>query len=294
LMFLLYTQNEHNFNATIVNNILTAASNIPNFSISTGSNETSGIPPSSLMQFIKYNKDISIKGVVISDHYSSYTNKFYHSIFDDYKNVNATLVCSAATLLSRSLYILANDNYSTDILNTIQANCSLVEQLLYCLTNNQKCPLAVELIPQLNDIQDKEIIPSHYISVYSRNTRNIYQKFIHDWVYNKTSNNKTSTCESDADCQNGMCLKKKCRYSPTSYYDALSLGIKYNTDTEMWDIVNASYPIWTESNWLPLVLRLFQVGNPVTDYYVFGAAVIEVIITIIVVIVSKRIFKDKK
>jgi hypothetical protein len=89
--------------------------NLSDVIVSLGSNVTPGIPPSSLTQFIAAINDLESRGVVISDHSAEYVNPFYHSHFDNIHNIDSEIVCSAATLLARSLLLLATNTSFSDL-----------------------------------------------------------------------------------------------------------------------------------------------------------------------------------
>lgn len=52
-------------------------------------------------------------GVVIEEFDTTFVNKFYHSQYDDKSNVNTTAIAAAASLLARTLVMLASENTST-------------------------------------------------------------------------------------------------------------------------------------------------------------------------------------
>lgn len=53
------------------------------------------------------------EGVVIEEFDTTFVNKFYHSQYDDKSNVNTTAIAAAASLLARTLVMLASDSVST-------------------------------------------------------------------------------------------------------------------------------------------------------------------------------------
>lgn len=75
-------------------------------------------------------------------------NRFYHSSFDDWTNVDADLVCQASTVLARTLLDLAG--YTG--VNTVQVNCTYVSELLDCFTRNATCALAIKYFPSLRKL----------------------------------------------------------------------------------------------------------------------------------------------
>jgi len=52
-------------------------------------------------------------GVVIEEFDTSFVNKFYHSQYDNKRNVNTTAIAAAASLLARTLVMLASEKTST-------------------------------------------------------------------------------------------------------------------------------------------------------------------------------------
>ncbi|KAK1313082.1 Nicastrin [Acorus calamus] len=66
-----------------------------------------GVPPSSLMTFLR--KNSSTSGIVLEEFDSAFTNNFYHSNLDDISNINSSTIVAAASLVARSLYILATE-----------------------------------------------------------------------------------------------------------------------------------------------------------------------------------------
>ncbi|KAF9587995.1 hypothetical protein IFM89_006874 [Coptis chinensis] len=66
-----------------------------NIKILMANKSNSGIPPSSLMSFLR--KDSSISGIVLEDFNTAFTNKFYHSRFYDLSNINSSAIVTAAS-----------------------------------------------------------------------------------------------------------------------------------------------------------------------------------------------------
>eukprot|EP01129_Flabellula_baltica_P015676 TRINITY_DN8070_c0_g1_i1.p1 TRINITY_DN8070_c0_g1~~TRINITY_DN8070_c0_g1_i1.p1 ORF type:complete len:612 (+),score=122.18 TRINITY_DN8070_c0_g1_i1:1-1836(+) len=260
-----------------------------NLSFNAENGYQNGLPPSSFTQVIKKYPSLEGKGVVITDHYKEYKNKFYHSYLDGKENLNPELLCSAATLLIRTIYSLSND--ITVDLNTIEANCSLVNDLIFCLTENIKCDLAIDLIPSIARQTEEVIIPTHYVSVYRETTKIVYQKFIHDYVFDLTANQREGDCSADTDCEEGVqCLHGKCTSSPsTKYYAAVSNAIELSESLE-YVIADGSEPIWTEAYWQPPNLKLFLIGNPEQDLYFGIGALVELLLTIAAIFLIKKYF----
>jgi len=238
---------------------------------------TPGIPPSSSMSFIALpgiGVQLERNNVVITDHDKQYINKYYHSMWDDWRNVDVQLVCEASQLLARSIYKFATED--PDV-TKVSVNCSFVNSTLDCLAKNISCPQIVELLPQA---KGADPLPSHYVSVYDPSTRSITTKFIHDWLFEKAAYNISNTCKQDKDCKlaNSYCINNKCIKSAVYYHKALSVGLEENGGT--YKIINPSLPVWTEAYWTPIGMRVFLQGNPAIDIVFLIGSIVEVIAAI--------------
>ncbi|XP_023280200.1 nicastrin isoform X2 [Seriola lalandi dorsalis] len=127
----------------LINNLHLAATNL---SVSTQApNFSQPLPPSSFQRFLRARP---IPGVVLEDHQSAYTNRFYESMYDNGENLNITYppnltpeeqlefvtdtakaLTEVATLVARALYKQAGGAES--MLSNIKADPQIVTQLLY-------------------------------------------------------------------------------------------------------------------------------------------------------------------
>ncbi|RVW81136.1 Nicastrin [Vitis vinifera] len=199
--------------------------------ISTANSSNPGIPPSSLMSFLR--KNSSTSGIVLEDFDATFANQFYHSHLDDLSNVNSSAIVAAASLVARTLYILASDDkdLSTSALSAINVNASLVEALLGCLLNcdpGLSCDLVKKYIaPRTN-------CPSNYVGVLlGEPSATLYpgyvsdvSRFIWNFLADRTSiprENATSACPKDCSNEGEVCIgeeldgKGVCVISTTRY-----------------------------------------------------------------------------
>jgi len=293
--------NDHQVNRVTPNTLIQTGAAI-GINVSQASTQTSGIPPSSLNTFLKFKPALYQQGVVLTDHFSSYENKYYNSIFDGPSNVDPRKVCQAATLLARTLYLLGNE--ITDIssappeFNSISANCTIVNTLLDCVTQNASCSEMMVYLPGLQDYLPE--FPIHYVGVYQSDPRQLDQIqaqriFLHEWIYDKSAYVSTINCSSDSECDMGYCLKGVCRKSNTFYHPAVSSNLEFViTDfSAYWRIINPNDPnsIWTESDWKPLRLRLFKIGDPAYDYVFMVVAILEALLTLGLSLLLKKKFE---
>ncbi|GLJ11946.1 hypothetical protein SUGI_0180740 [Cryptomeria japonica] len=206
-----------------------------------------GIPPSSLMSFI--NKDPSTPGIVLEDFNTTFTNEFYHSQLDDLLNINSTSIAAAASVISRALYILANNGSgSNSIMQSINVNESLVEELLECLLSCEP-GLSCRLVGNL--MTPTQVCPNHYVGVLlGAPSSALYPDYVDDtsqFVWNFLAD-RTSIPRDDAqpcsrDCTNSseVCVglradqKGVCMISTTRYVPAYSTRLSYESDA--WKVI---------------------------------------------------------
>ncbi|XP_055828561.1 nicastrin isoform X2 [Solanum dulcamara] len=275
--------------------------------ISRASKSNPGLPPSSLMSFLKKNPETS--GVVLEDFDAAFTNKFYHSHLDDLSNINSSAIVAAASIVARSLYILASDKkeINNSVLNTININASLVEELLGCLLSCEP-GLACELVNRY--IAPSTSCPSHYVGVvlgepssqpYLGNVGDV-SRFVWNFLADKTavpSKNMSSACPKGCSGNGEMCVKAEtdgkgvCVISTTRYVPAYSTRLKYKSET--WEVLphNSSDtmgeadPVWTESNWNMIRLRVYTVQDTKFDQLILLLGITVTVLSYIIIVISK-------
>ncbi|CAJ1867672.1 unnamed protein product [Sphenostylis stenocarpa] len=268
-----------------------------NIKIASASASNPGIPPSSLMSF--FEKNPAISGVVLEDFDSVFVNKFYHSHLDDLSNVNSSAVVAAASLIARTLYILASgiEDVQDSTLAAINVNVSLVEQLLGCLLDCDP-GLSCELVKKY--ISPLSTCPSHYVGVIleepSSTPNTGYINDVPRFVWNFLADRTSIPRENSSDCQHGcngrdeVCIKAEtdgkgvCVLSTTRYVPAYSTRLKF--ESGVWNVLppNSSDkmgvvdPVWTESNWNSIGMRVYTVQNAAYDRLVlFGGITLSIV-----------------
>ncbi|PQQ09583.1 nicastrin [Prunus yedoensis var. nudiflora] len=287
------------------------------FTISSANASNPGIPPSSLMTFLRKNSLTS--GVVLEDFDTVFTNKFYNSHLDDISNVNSSAIVEAASLVARTLYILASGdkNLSSSAITSINVNVSLVEELMGCLLDCEP-GLSCELVKSY--ISPANPCPSHYVGVilgepssppYLGYVDDI-SRFVWNFLADRTSaprKNRSSVCSQSQDCSNEgeVCIRAEtegkgvCVVSTTRYVPAYSTRLKYESGT--WNVLPPNNsdpmglvdPVWTESNWDTIGLRVYTVQNASFDRFVLlGSIVITVLSCFAIVITKAFVIKAQK
>ncbi|KAF3331598.1 nicastrin [Carex littledalei] len=266
-----------------------------------------GIPPSSLMPFLR--KNTSTSGVVLGDFDSHFTNKFYHSHLDNASNIKTSSVAAAAALVARALYILANGDATLDLmaLNDIKVNVSLVEELVGCFLTCEpglSCELVRRYIsPIYGDC------PSHYVGVFqdtpSATEKPSYvddtSRFLWNFLADMTSESRDGTGSCTGECGNvgDMCIGAeiegggKCVVSTTRYVPAYSTRLRY--ENNIWHVLPANPtdsmesvdPVWTESFWNTIGLRVYKVESALYDRLVLAGGVIVTFASYLAVVVTR-------
>ncbi|KAK9118092.1 hypothetical protein Scep_016185 [Stephania cephalantha] len=276
--------------------------------ISMASSLNPGIPPSSLMAFMRQNRPIS--GVVLEDFDTVFTNKFYHSNLDDFSNINSSVIAAAASLVSRALYILASDKeLNTTALSSINVNSSLVEDLLGCLLTCEP-GLSCELVK--DHITPTSVCPNNYVGVLQGEpTSTPYPEYVSDvsrFVWNflaeKTSlpsKNTNSSCSESCSNKDHVCIraetpaKGSCVVSTTRYIPAYSTRLKFESDKWILLPPNASDPlgmvdpVWTESFWNVIGLRTYTVQSATYDRLVLLAGIIVTVLAYLAIAVTRTV-----
>lgn len=232
-------------NADLFSTIQTMAG-LGGVTVTLSNHSNTGLPPASFQSFLQLKR--SIPGVVIAEHDTEFKNTFYGSTYDDAVNIGSTDtttvdgICDTATLLARTLYSLAAED--TNIApGTLAANCTLVSQLLSCLTVNYSCPL-------FQSVSGSSVLTSgvvsRYVSVYRSNTvlplvASLY-KLLTRFVAVASYNMDETTCQNSGYTYiaPGICVN-----SSTTYYGAISPSFDFNN----FRILNTDYPLWSESVW---------------------------------------------
>uniref|UniRef100_A0A453PIN3 Nicastrin n=1 Tax=Aegilops tauschii subsp. strangulata TaxID=200361 RepID=A0A453PIN3_AEGTS len=245
-----------------------------------GDDSVNGINSSMIEQ------NTSTSGVVLEDFDSQFSNRFYHSHLDSPANINSSSIAAAAALVARSLYILATGDMTVDLmtLNTIKVNVTLVEELIGCLLTcdpGLSCGIAKSFISPSN------ACPSHYVGVFQDSPSSTQfpsyaddtSRFIWNFLADRTSTlaSNVSSCTVKCNNESEVCVGGevegggRCVVSTTRYVPAYSTRLKFEDNA--WhvlpanssDPMGAADPVWTESYWNTISLRVYAVQSTTSD-----------------------------
>lgn len=164
-------------------------------------------------------------------------------LFHTAANVNSSAVVATASLLARTLYILASDkDFSSSALTAINVNVSLVEELLGCLLTCEP-GLSCGLVKQF--ISPSTTCPGHYVGVIlGEPTSSPYpgyvgdvSRFVWNFLANKTSipsRNVSAACPKECSGSGEICIqvetdgKGVCVSSSTRYFMCITFSMYCN------------------------------------------------------------------
>ncbi|KAH0468003.1 hypothetical protein IEQ34_003036 [Dendrobium chrysotoxum] len=258
-----------------------------------------GVPPSSLMSFLR--KNSSVSGVVLEDFDTFFINKFYHT------NINSSSIAAAAIMVARALYILASDSPPLNLitLNSIKVNVSLVEELVECLLTCEP-GFSCDIVKQF--ISPSNVCPSHYVGVFvdlpSETQHPQYaddtSRFVWNFLADRSSGSQKTASPCKVDCHNpaDVCVaaeteSSRCVTSTTRYVPSYSTRLKFEGNS--WHILppNTSDPlglvdpVWTESYWNTIGLRVYTVQSSAYDNLVLLIGIVITVATYIATFVAR-------
>ncbi|KAH7352865.1 hypothetical protein KP509_19G068000 [Ceratopteris richardii] len=285
--------------------------------VNNASDTNPGIPPSSLMPFVHANKSMS--GVILTEFNSVYMNKYYHSSMDISGQINTSTIAVAASLVARTLYILASgqSNITSSVADLLTVNESLIEQLVSCLLTcnpGMSCDLVSGFITP------SQTCPNHYVGVFTGDpsespiTENIDDtaRFIWNFLANRTALtiNGTDTgaimdCSTGCSDSDQVCVgstvehKGVCVHSTTRYVPAYSTRLHYTASgwqtlpPSSTDVLGNVDPVYTESYWRVLGVRIFMKESSAFDTWILIMGMAITVVSFMTILSMKSAFKKR-
>ncbi|XP_048778168.2 nicastrin-like isoform X2 [Ostrea edulis] len=276
--------------------------------------QTQPLPPSSTQKFLQKQK---VPALVLTDHKGPFTNRYYNSRFDlaktisaesenrsdggyDYVTDQARNLTQAATLLARSLYVLATNSTAPP---DLKANELSVTHMLYCFLISPNCELFKEVIPPakeaLNSLTSRTSPFLFYVSVYSsggsNNVTRLIQRLLTHYIGNKV--NQTSACTAtekvstqaytylwmagslnpDKRTRTKTCVKS--RVTQTKAYSPAFEATDYNG----WK--SFQYSTWTESSWQnsAILMRIFLIPSKGMETSILSVGVVLTLLSMVLI-----------
>uniref|UniRef100_A0A672ING4 Nicastrin n=1 Tax=Salarias fasciatus TaxID=181472 RepID=A0A672ING4_SALFA len=236
------------------------------------------LPPSSFQRFLRARP---IPGVVIENHDSRFSNRYYESMFDNAEYLNVTYppnltpeeqfeqpleiakaLTEVATTVARALYVQAGGSESQ--LDSINADPQIVSQMLY------------GFLVRSNNSWFQQVVPSELASHLGESQSSEPTLLVQYLLANLTGSVVNVTQE---DCQkqrdymwvqgaaNGTVRESFCVRSTVHLSKALSPAF------DLREYTSQDYSTWTESRWKSIKGRIFLVASPDLEKLTLGVGV---------------------
>lgn len=240
--------------------------------------EEQPLPPSSAHSFLKRRSDYDFAVLVATNHEKEYTNKFYNSFYEsiphngDLNELSRDLT-NLATLFGRVLYRLLTEE---SLIPTIHANETIVGGLLKCYLHDSNCPLFRAVLDPERAFQlaHSEPMPPYptYISAFPASK--ILREFTRALLFWFTGERSTEIMNrTECDAKNGQNDQQEsfqwiagehyngeCIHSSAYKIATTSPAINHSTMEIIPENIHL-YPIWTESRWSEVSVRMFVVPS---------------------------------
>ncbi|KAF9975540.1 hypothetical protein BGZ73_000800 [Actinomortierella ambigua] len=280
-----------------------------------------GLPPTSAMSFLAAKDDIP---TVVMTGYQKAMSPLTSQDTDDVWDPEATVdaIYRAANVLTKTTWLQAQgieDAANATLTPTqleglvqVAVDRQLVHDLMTCMTTNYSCPLVDKLLNVTASPTPPTRLPHYSGTLYSQSQP--FPIFAWSFLANVTAappapatngtagetpgsapSNGTSSglvgCSSkpaSVKCAAGeYCVGDRCIVTMTRYHDAYGLGISMNQDNDYF-IEDDSKPVWVESTWDPIGLRLFTVTSPAAQRAELGIGLAMTSIAIVAGWYAKR------
>uniref|UniRef100_A0A4W6BLZ8 Nicastrin n=1 Tax=Lates calcarifer TaxID=8187 RepID=A0A4W6BLZ8_LATCA len=254
------------------------------------------LPPSSFQRFLRARP---IPGVVLEDHQSAYTNKFYESMYDNAENLNVsyppnltpeeqleyitdTAVTEVATMVARALYRQAGGEESQ--LSSIKADPQIVTKMLYSFLVRSNNSWFQQLVPSDFTSYLANRPPNFYVGVVQQSSEpTLLVQYLLANLTGSTINITQDNCKNQREDESdkmynymwvqgaappnstereGYCVRSTAR---------LSKALSPAFDLEQYTSKNFS--TWTESRWKFIKGRIFLVASHELEMLTLGVGV---------------------
>jgi hypothetical protein len=215
------------------------------------------------------------QGLLLAEYPATFDPAQQHSIFDDgrsWSNATLAFLCTSASLVARTTLLTALGEAGASLpdatLATVEANCSLVAELVDCFTVSEACPLAQRLLPSLAQqlvraADDVPRRPSHYVSVWRpyQSLRAFNELFVRDFLYGRLARSTRGSCTASAECAAAEeCVTGRCVLGTVRVHDALPLGLTYDYTTRdlLIDTDAPDLDVIVESDWKGVYMLVYR------------------------------------
>ncbi|XP_078119910.1 nicastrin [Sander vitreus] len=260
------------------------------------------LPPSSFQRFLRARP---IPGVVIEDHQSAFTNRFYESMYDnaEYLNISyppnltpeeqlvfvtdtATALAEVATMVARALYIQAGGAETQ--LEGINADPHIVTRMLYGFLIRSNNSWFQQLIPSdfMSHLADRPT--NFYVGVAQQSSElTLLVKYLLANLTGSTTNVSQDNCQNQREDEKDKESKHMYSYMwiqgaapPNStkregfcVRSTVRVSKALSPAFDLRDYTSKNYSTWTESRWKSIKGRIFLVASHDLEMLTLGVGV---------------------
>ncbi|KAM6919518.1 nicastrin [Lycodopsis pacificus] len=265
-------------------------------------NVSQPLPPSSFQRFLRARP---IPGVVIEDHQSAFTNRFYESMYDNAEHLNisypsnltleeqldfvtdtAMALTEVATMVARTLYAQAGGAESQR--NKINADRQIVTRMLYGFLVRSNNSWFQQLIPSdlMSHLTDRPT--NFYVGVNQQTSKPTYLvQYLLATLTGSTVNVTQENCqnqrESEEDKENkhmyyyfwaqGAAPPNSTEREGYCMRSTARLAKALSPAFELREYTSKDYSTWTESRWKTIKGRIFLVASHELEMVTLGVGV---------------------
>ncbi len=95
----------------------------------------------------------------------------------------------------------------------------------------------------------------------------------------------STVCDKDNEF---YCVAGQCTRSRTHYQAAYNEGLEWDYTANKWKVMNSNLPIWTESRWKTLRMRLYKSSSVVSEGLQFGVGLCLTALTSLVCVYVRK------
>ncbi|XP_063703257.1 nicastrin [Culicoides brevitarsis] len=282
----------------LVTNI-NAYNNVYNFGIQATDKLQDNLPPFSAQTFLRANN--SFPAMILM---SEPKNKYYQSIYDDYRNLNYTYlnltnedfmeledldtptvdniqykIRNMSTILGMVLYeMITGQDLSPDFRKQ-GVNVALIDEFLYCFLKSSNCTM-FKAVSKFKEDALPIYPPNRYIGVSTGKEATFWTSQIMGFVLGKKVSNTKEDCQNlPLQWFNGIDGKGECKLTTHNVSTAISPAFLIDD----YDWKSHKYSTWTESTWSEISARIFL--RPSTTHEAFSFSVGLIVMTISFILV---------
>uniref|UniRef100_A0A8C6SV38 Nicastrin n=1 Tax=Neogobius melanostomus TaxID=47308 RepID=A0A8C6SV38_9GOBI len=261
--------------------------------------ESQPLPPASFQRFLR---ERPLPGIVIQDHASTFTNRYYESMFDNPENLNmsyppdltpeqklnfvtetAKALADVATLIAQTLFLQAGGEAAQA--PSITADPQIVTQLLYGFLVRSKNSWFEQISTVLSSINQSLIYSA--LQLHLDQSATFLVEYILANLTGKVVNVTQEDCKNQRENKDDKESKHMFSYAwvqgalaaNSTERDSFCVrsSVRWSTAKspafDLEDLTSTDYSTWTESRWKKITGRIFLVASHDLEMLTLGVGI---------------------